>query len=74
MADELHVLMLEKGCERYIFSWTIPNTEAVLQAMGRFASNPELSFSWYDAAVLCQRVRQKACEAAEESIQVRIVE
>jgi len=25
---------------------------------GRFACNPELSFTWYDAAVLSQRVRK----------------
>jgi hypothetical protein len=25
--------------------------------LGRFASNPELSFTWYDAAVLSQKVR-----------------
>ena len=27
--------------------------------LGRHASNPELSFSWYDAAVLSQRIRQE---------------
>jgi len=26
--------------------------------LGRYASNPELSFSWYDAAVLSQKIRQ----------------
>jgi hypothetical protein len=25
--------------------------------LGRHASNPELSFSWYDAAVLSQKIR-----------------
>jgi len=27
---------------------------------GRLASNPELSFTWYDAAVLSRRVREAA--------------
>jgi hypothetical protein len=27
--------------------------------LGRHASNPELSFSWYDAAVLSQKIRQE---------------
>jgi hypothetical protein len=29
-----------------------------LRTLGRFASNPELSMTWYDAAVLSQKVRQ----------------
>lgn len=29
----------------------------VLRVLGRFASSPDLSFTWYDAAVLSQRVR-----------------
>jgi hypothetical protein len=28
--------------------------------LGRYASNPELSFTWQDAAVLSQRIRQEA--------------
>ena len=27
--------------------------------LGRYASNPELSFTWYDAAVLSQKIRQE---------------
>ena len=29
-----------------------------LRTLGRYASNPELSFSWYDAAVLSQKIRK----------------
>jgi hypothetical protein len=28
--------------------------------LGRYASNPELSFTWYDAAVLSQKIRQES--------------
>ena len=28
--------------------------------LGRFASNPELSFTWYDAAMLSSRIRSEA--------------
>jgi hypothetical protein len=31
-----------------------------LRTLGRFASNPELSFTWYDAAVLSQKIRQES--------------
>ena len=30
-----------------------------LRILGRYASNSELSFSWYDAAVLSQKIRQE---------------
>ena len=39
--------------------------ETVLRTLGRFASNPELSFTWYDAAVLSQRIRQESHVQAE---------
>ena len=28
--------------------------------LGRYASNPELSFTWYDAAVLSQKIRRES--------------
>ena len=31
--------------------------------LGRYASNPELSFTWYDAAVLSQKIRQESRKA-----------
>ncbi len=31
-----------------------------LRTLGRYASNPELSFTWYDAAVLSQKIRQES--------------
>jgi hypothetical protein len=30
----------------------------MLRTLGRYAADPELSFSWYDAAVLSQKVRE----------------
>jgi len=32
--------------------------------LGRYASNPELSFTWYDAAVLSQKIRQESRKAS----------
>ncbi len=54
---------LVKGKERYVFLFDDGHRGDALRTLGRFASNPELSFTWYDAAVLSQRIRQ----AAEES-------
>lgn len=58
-SEDVHVLAIVKGEERYVF--LIPNNREdraeSLRAMGRLASNKDLSFSWYDAAVLSQKVR-----------------
>lgn len=58
MSQEVNVLALVKGKERYIFLFDDKRRSETLRALGRFASNTELSFSWYDAAVLSQKVRQ----------------
>ena len=56
--DDINVLALVKGQERYIFLYDDSQRAEALRVLGRFASNPELSFSWYDAAVLSQKIRQ----------------
>lgn len=58
--DDVNVLALVKGQERYIFLYGDSQQAEVLRALGRHASNPELSFSWYDAAVLSRKVRSEA--------------
>jgi hypothetical protein len=58
VTQDINVLALVKGEERYIFLFDDERRTEALRTLGRFASNPELSFSWYDAAVLSQRIRQ----------------
>lgn len=60
MTEEINVLALVKGEERYVFLFSDERRAEALRTLGRFASNPELSFTWYDAAVLSQKVRQQA--------------
>jgi hypothetical protein len=66
MERGINVVALVKEQERYIFLYDNESTSALLQTLGRFASEPDLSFSWYDAAVLSQRVRRIHREAAAE--------
>ena len=66
MDQDINVLALVKGAERYIFLYDDNNRAETLRVLGRFASNPELSFTWYDAAVLSQKIRQTAQEQARE--------
>src|SRR5436305_11801503 len=62
VTQDINVLALVKGEERYIFLYDDEHKSDALRTLGRFASNTELSFSWYDAAVLSQRIRQTAME------------
>ena len=64
MSQEINVLALVKGEERYVFLYDDENRAEALRTLGRYASNPELSFTWYDAAVLSQKVRQTGGQIA----------
>lgn len=58
MAKDINVLALVKGNERYVFLFDDDHRAEALRTLGRFASNPDLSFTWQDAAVMSQKVRQ----------------
>jgi hypothetical protein len=60
VTQDINVLALVKGSERYVFLYDDSSRAETLRMLGRFASNPELSFTWYDAAVLSQRIRQES--------------
>lgn len=57
--EDVNVLALVKGKEKYIFLYLDACRADALRTLGKFAGNPELSFSWFDAAVLSQRIREK---------------
>ncbi len=60
MARDINVIALIKGEEKYIFLYDDAHRRELLQLFSKYASHPELSFTWYDAAVLSQKVRQEA--------------
>ncbi|MEX0714885.1 MAG: hypothetical protein WD847_14525 [Pirellulales bacterium] len=59
MPQDINVLALVKGAERYVFLYDDASRAETLRVLGRYASNPDLSFTWYDAAVLSQKIRQE---------------
>ncbi len=71
MTKDINVLALVKGSERYIFLYDDDRKAETLRTLGRFASNPELSFSWFDAALLSQKVRQATQEPRQEALAQR---
>ena len=60
MSQDINVLAMVKGNERYVFLFDDESRAETLRLLGRYASNPDLSFTWQDAAVLSQRIRQEA--------------
>jgi hypothetical protein len=57
MDTEINVLALVKGEERFIFLFDDGNRDETLRQLARFAADPELDFSWYDAAMLSRKIR-----------------
>ena len=62
MHQEINVLAMVKGTERYIFLYDDQNRVETLRMLGRYAADPQLSFSWYDAAVMSKRIREIAID------------
>lgn len=70
MSQDINVVALVKGEERYIFLFKDSQKSETLRTLGRYASDPKLSFSWYDAAVLSQKVRNTEKTAPSPSDKV----
>jgi hypothetical protein len=52
------------GCviegEAYLFFYDYASSAEALRTFGRYASNPELNFTDYDAGIFSQKLRQEA--------------
>jgi len=53
----INTIVLVRGPERYVILYSDDQRAEAQRTLGRWASNPELEFSWYDAAVLSQKMR-----------------
>lgn len=72
MLREYNVLALVKGTERYVYLYLDAHHAELLQVLEEHASNPLLSFNWFDAAVLKQRSTQQLETTSEENFQRQI--
>jgi len=63
--DDIVVLALVKGEERYVWVYRDDLASEVLGMMGRFAADPNLSFSWRDAAKGAHQVREASLKGGE---------
>lgn len=65
MPREFNVLALIKGAERYVFIYDDESWEPLIDAFRDQAADPELSLSWFDAAVLTDKAREQADQIAD---------
>ena len=63
---ELHFLVLQKGEERYLFLYDVERIDLLLETFAVMAGDPELSFTWYDSAVLTCKAQQMKYELEVE--------
>ncbi len=55
---DLIVAALARGKERYVLMYEPAQRAEALRVIGRWASNADLDFSWFDAAQLAARIRK----------------
>ena len=65
MSRAVNVMALVRDGQRYVFLYDDQSVEQLLAKMAEFAEDCELDFTWYDAAVLSERVRQLQTEDQE---------
>ncbi len=63
MQRDLNVLALFKGDERYFFVYDDDSRDALVDDIRHKAADPDVALSWFDAAVLTERVRNPAAAA-----------
>ncbi len=57
MTQELNVLALIKGDERFVFVYDDESKETLIDDIRHKAADPAVALNWFDAAVLTERVR-----------------
>ena len=58
VAKSVNVLALVRDEHRFVFLYDDNSIDTVLATLSEYANDPELEFTWYDAAMLAQRIRQ----------------
>ena len=62
MTQELNVLALFKGDERFIFVYDDESKNELIDEIRHRAADPSVAMNWFDAAVLTERVRNQERE------------
>lgn len=65
MTQDLNVLALFKGAERFIFVFDDDSRDELLAVIRNAAADPAVALNWFDAAVLTERAKQQAAAPAD---------
>ncbi len=71
MREDVNVLALCKGRERYVLLFDDAHRGEALRMLGRWAGNPELDFTWCDFATLAWRIKQPPATSKQQAILAR---
>ncbi len=63
----INIVALFTARERYIVLYDDEHVVEAKRTLGRWASNPDLSFSWCNASDLCAKVGQMGRERQKET-------
>jgi len=63
MSGAVNVLAMARAGQRYVFLYDDVSSETLREKLAEFAEDPELDFTWHDAATLARRVRQLSGES-----------
>lgn len=63
MTQELNVLALFKGTERFVFVYDDDSRDTLIDSIRDAAADPRVPINWFDAAVLTERARQQGTES-----------
>jgi hypothetical protein len=66
LSNELNVLALIKGEERYIFIYDDDSRTQLLDTIRDHAADPTVNLSWFDAMVLTNKAREQQTIAPEQ--------
>lgn len=59
MGREFNILALVKGNEHYVYIYDDDSGQPLQEAFQSHAADPELSLTWFDAAVLAQKAQEQ---------------
>lgn len=67
MAKSVNVLALVRDEHRFVFLYDDDSVDTMLATLSQYANDPELDFTWYDAAMMAQRVRKMLENVQQDS-------
>jgi hypothetical protein len=73
LSQEMNVIALTKGEERFIFLYDDARSAETLKVLGRYASDPALSFNWVDAAIVSDKIRRHMRNVPSGAVKVEVI-